>query len=182
MNKIYIISGPSGVGKGTLVKSLVENDDLNLEWGKTATTRKPRKDDPEGAKHIYLSKQKFEDKIRAGELAEKNFYNENYYGTPKSEIEKTKSNLVFEIDVNGGLNIKKLYPDKTVLIFITAPIADIKKRLEDRKTNTPEEINQRLKIAQVELEKAKNYDYHVENPQGHPEQATKELEKIIKIT
>lgn len=182
MNKIFIISGPSGVGKGTLVKALVKNKDLNLEWGKTATTREQRDDDKEGSKRIFLSKQEFVNKIKAGELAEKNFYGGHYYGTLKSEIEKSKSNLVFEIDINGGLNLKKLYPKKTVLIFITAPLSDIKRRLQERKTNTPEEIKERLEIAQAELTKAKNYDYQVENPQGHPEKAIEKLEKIITAT
>ncbi len=182
MNKIYIISGPSGVGKGTLVKALVENKNLNLEWGKTATTRPQRKDDPQAAKHLYLSEKEFKEKIEAGEFVESNFFNNHYYGTLKSEIENAKTNLIFEIDVNGGLNIKKLYPDKTVLIFITAPIKDIKKRLEDRKANTPGEIEARLKIAQKELKKAKEYDYHLENPQGHPEKAITKLEKIIETT
>lgn len=180
--KIFVISGPSGVGKGTIVKALVDQLKPSAEKIITYTTRKPRATDIAQDIHKYVTKKEFEKLIKAGEILEYNFYNENYYGTPKTPIEKCLKkgkNVLLEIDVNGGLNIKKKYPN-TILIFLTAEMKDIESRIRKRGQNTEEEIQARLKTAKNEFRLASKYDYIVENPEGHPEKAINQVLKIIK--
>ena len=119
---------------------------------------------------------------KRGEILEKNFYNGHWYGSSKSEIDnalKVGRNVLKEIEVNGGMNYKKLYPN-AVLIFIKADLKDIKNRLTKRGQNTPDEIEKRLKTANDEMGYEKEYHYSVTNPEGHPEQAIEEVEKITR--
>jgi len=179
--KLFIISGPSGVGKDTIVNNL-QFGLYNLQKIPTFTTRKPRENEKEGDQYYFVSKAKFKDLIKQGEILEYNFYNGNYYGTSKKDIEnalKSGKNVLLTIDVNGALNIKKQYPD-ACLIFIKSKLSDIKKRLEKRGQNTPREIEERLETAKKELRYAKYYDYIIENPEGHPEKAIKKVSVIIK--
>ncbi len=182
MNKIFIISGPSGVGKGTIIKDLLKKPELNLCWARSYTTRPKRPSDNFEYHYIFLDEKKFKKLEKQGEILEKNFYNGNWYGSSKSEIDnvlKNNKNVLQEIEVNGAMNYRKLYPD-AILIFIKADLDDIKNRLISRGQNTAEQIETRLKIARRETKHEKDYDYSVTNPENHPEKAIGKVEKIIK--
>lgn len=177
--KLIIISGPSGVGKGTVVKMLSQDSRLNLYWGKTATTRPKRKVD--FSHHIFISKSQFKKMLKKNKIVEYNIYNRNYYGSLRSEIEKINfsQNVILEIDINGALNIKKQYL-KATLIFIDSDIKTVEKRLRDRGQEDEKTIQKRLKIAKREIKMKNKYDYVIENPQGHPEIAVKKVLEILK--
>lgn len=180
MNKIFIISGPSGCGKGTIIEALMKMPELNLVWAKSYTTRAERASDASEGHYIFVSEEKFKELEKCGEVLESNFYNDNWYGTAKSEFDQglNKGNVLKEIEPNGAFNLKKIYPD-AVLIFITTSLENIKSRLIGRGQNTDKEIAERLEIAKNEIAQSKNYDFVVENPEGQPEKAIKEIEKII---
>jgi len=180
-NKIFIISGPSGCGKNTIIEELVKIPDLNLFKSKSYTTRAERESDITENKYIFVNEDEFKKKEISGEILESNFYNNCYYGTSKSEIEKALvqgKNVIKDIDVNGGARYREILPD-AVLIFIYSQIENIKDRLVKRDQNTPEEIDERLKIAENEIKAGKNYDYFIENPEGHPEIAVENIKNII---
>ena len=177
--KLFVISGPSGVGKDTIANAQVSASIKKLP---TYTTRKPRTGEREDKKYYFVSKKEFKDLIEQGEILEYNFYNGNYYGTSKKDLEdalKSGKNALLVIDVNGAINIKKQYPD-ACLIFIKSKLSDIKTRLEKRGQNTPGEIEERLKTAKKELRYAKYYDHIIENPEGHPEKAIEEVNGLIR--
>jgi len=179
--KIFIISGPSGVGKGTIIEALRKMPELSLFCAKSYTTRAERESDAEEQKYIFVDKNKFRDLEKMGEIIESNFYNNHWYGSSKSEIEKalkSGKNIVKDIDVNGGLHYKKKFSD-SILIFIKSDLKDIKQRLRHRGQNSDKEIIERLKTAQKELEKEKEYHHSVINPEGHPEKAVAEIRDII---
>lgn len=162
--KFIVISGPSGVGKGTVCNVLL--NDLNAWYSVSMTTRNPREGEEEGKNYYFVTKEEFENKINNNELLEYNIYNNNYYGTPKDKIiEKINKgiNVFSEIDVNGAKNIKKIFPE-ALLIYIAPPsIEELKKRLIGRGTETEEKINARLKIAEEEEKQTYIYDYVVIN-------------------
>lgn len=178
--KIFVISGPSGCGKGTIIEALTK-DSPDLAWPKSYTTRPKRESDKSENHYIFVDEPKFKELEKTGEIFESNFYNDNWYGSSKSEIEKLIDDgrtVIKEVDVNGGEAYRKTFPD-AVLIFITTSLDNIKARLISRGQNTDEEIAERLAIARRELEYKLKYDFVVENPEGHPEKAVGEIEKII---
>ena len=180
--KIFVISGPSGVGKGTIVEVLLKNSALNFYWAKSYTTRPPRESDQSENHYIFIDEEKFHELEKNGEIIESNFFCGSWYGSSKFEIDRALQNgknILKEVEVNGGMNYKKLYPD-TVLIFIKADLTEIKNRLIKRGQNNEEEIETRLATAQRELQYEKEYDYSIINPEGHPEKAIEEVGKIIK--
>lgn len=179
--KIFVISGPSGVGKGTIMEALLKNPALNFYWAKSYSMREPRESDKCENHYIFIEENKFHELEKSGEIIESNFFCGSWYGSSKSEINKALQNgknVLKEVDVNGGMNYKKLYPD-AVLIFIKADLTDIKNRLIHRGQNTDKEIEMRLKTDKEEFKYEKEYDYSVVNPEGHPEKAIEEVEKII---
>lgn len=182
MNNIFIISGPSGCGKGTIVEALLKKPELNLYWAKSYTTRPERESDKSEHKYIFVDQNKFDELKSEGEILESNFFNHNWYGTSKSEIDKAQAEgktIIKDIDVNGAFAFRKLF-NNVKLIFITASLENIKARLIGRGQNSEAEITDRLKIAKQEIALSKDYDFIVENPEGHPEKAVEEIEKIIK--
>ena len=177
-NVLIVLSGPSGVGKGTIAKKLVERNS-NISLSISCTTRSPRAGEVDGREYFFIDKQDFIKKIDDDGFLEYNNHFENYYGTPKDFVmDKLKTkDVLLEIDVNGGLNVKKSYQD-AVLIMITPPsVAELEKRLINRNTESLEKIKLRMQRIDYELEKASLYDYTVVN--DDLEQAIVEIEKII---
>ena len=159
--KFIIISGPSGVGKGTICDRLLK--ELNAWYSVSMTTREMRDGEVEGVNYYFISKDEFRKRIGEGKLLEYNIYNDNYYGTPKDKVlEKLDEgvNVFLEIDVNGAKNIKSIFPN-ALLIYIAPPsIEELRARLVSRGTEDLETIENRLKIASEELKQISFY-YHV---------------------
>lgn len=176
--KLIVISGPSGVGKGTICKKLFE--EINAWYSVSFTTRAPREGEIDGVNYFFVTKEEFLKRIDEGEFLEYNYYNDNYYGTSKKIVlEKMEQgiNVFSEIDVNGARNIKKIFPD-ALLIYIAPPSMDeLRKRLIGRGTDPIERINERLSIAEEEMKQVGFYDYVVVNDEL--EKATKEVKEII---
>lgn len=177
--KFIVVSGPSGVGKGTIFDKVVK--EMNGWYSVSSTTRLPREGEVDGVNYFFITKEDFKDKIKNEEFLEYNYYNENYYGTSKKNVlDKINSGIdVFmEVDVNGAHNIKKMFPD-AILIYIAPPsIEELKRRLINRGTESIEKINQRLEIADKELKEIDFYDYVVIN--DDIDKATDEVRKIIR--
>ena len=161
---LIIISGYSGTGKGTVVKRLLEKYDERYVLSISATTREPRDGEIDGREYFFKSKEEFEEMIANEELIEHACYVDNYYGTPKSYVEDRLNegrNVILEIEIQGALNVKELFPD-SVLIFLLPPsVEELEKRLRSRGTETDELVNARLARAVVESESVYNYDYIV---------------------
>ena len=162
--KFIIISGPSGVGKGTICDVLLK--ELNAWYSVSMTTRGIREGEVDGINYYFISKDEFRKRIEAGQLLEYNIYNDNYYGTPRDKVlEKLEHgiNVFLEIDVNGARNIKNMFND-ALLIYIAPPsIEELRERLISRETEDLETIENRLKIASEELKQVDFYDYVVVN-------------------
>lgn len=162
--KFIIISGPSGVGKGTICNVLLK--ELNAWYSISMTTRGIREGEVDGVNYYFISKDEFRKRIDEGKLLEYNIYNDNYYGTPKDIVlEKMEDgiNVILEIDVNGARNIKNIFPD-ALLIYIAPPSIEVlKERLVNRGTEDLETIENRIKIADEELKQIDFYDYVVVN-------------------
>ncbi len=177
--KFIVVSGPSGVGKGTICDVLIK--ELSAWYSVSMTTREKREGEEEGKNYYFVTKEEFENKIKEGNFIEYNIYNNNYYGTPKDKIlEKIDEGIdVFlEIDVNGARNIKRQFPN-SLLIYIAPPsLEELRKRLENRGTEDEEKIQNRLKIAEEELKQKDMYDFVVIN--DDLETAIDEVRQIIK--
>ena len=158
---LTVVSGFSGAGKGTLMKRLLEKYD-NYSLSISATTRAPRDGEEHGREYFFHSKEEFEELISQDALIEYAQYVENYYGTPKAYVEKQLEagrDVILEIEIQGALKVKEKMPD-TLLMFVTPPTAaELKRRLTDRGTETPEVIESRLRRASEEAEGVPLYDY-----------------------
>lgn len=178
-NILFVLSGPSGVGKGTVAKILAEKDEIALSV--SCTTRSPRTGEKDGREYFFISKQEFSELIEKGGLLEYSEHFGNFYGTPKDFVLKNLENkdVLLEIDVNGGLKVKENFPE-AVLIMLTPPSLDeVYNRLVKRNTESLEKIEQRMKRIGYELDKSKFYDYVVVNDKI--EDAVKEIEQILNI-
>ena len=165
-SKFIVLAAPSGSGKTTLVNKLLTEVKLNLEFSISATSRKPRKGEINGKNYFFLSKDDFLKKIENNEFLEwEEVYKDTFYGTLISELEVSISkNIIFDIDVIGGLNIKKKFPNQTLTIFIKPPsISELKSRLKKRKSETDSSIKIRIEKAKYEMMSAKEFDCIVEN-------------------
>ncbi len=162
---LLVVSAPSGAGKTTIVKEILKAYP-NFGFSVSATTRSKRPGEVDGKDYFFLPRSEFEKKIAAGELVEHEEIYSNYYGTLKSEVEKALSNgkdIVFDVDVNGGLSIKNKFPE-AVLIFIKPPsIETLRNRLKGRGSETDEQIDRRMERVEMELEKSAGFDYIVTN-------------------
>lgn len=176
--KFIVLSGPSGVGKGTICNNLI--NDLNAWYSVSMTTRNIREGEVDGVNYYFVSKDDFKKRIEEGKFLEYNIYNDNYYGTPKDKIlEKMEAgiNVFSEIDVNGAFNIKKIFPD-ALLIYIAPPsMEDLRNRLIGRGTEDADTIEKRLNIAKEEMKKIDFYDHVVIN--DDIVEATKKVKDII---
>jgi guanylate kinase len=164
---LYAIAAPSGAGKTTIVKEILRNNP-DIEFSVSATTRKKRNNEINGKDYYFISKEEFENKIKNGDFIEyEKIFDGNYYGTLKSVVEdviKRGKSMLFDIDVLGALSIKKHYKNNSVLIFIKPPgKEEIMERLKNRKTETPEQIENRLSRFDIEMAKMNEFDYIVLN-------------------
>ena len=179
MKKFYVISGSSGVGKGTVIKEFLRRNP-NFRLSISCTTRGKRDGEVDGVNYFFLSKDEFQNCINNNEFLEWEEFSGNFYGTKREFVEKcleNDENLILEIDTKGALSVKSLM-DNAVLIFIAPPsIEELEKRLRGRHTETEEAIQRRLSSIKLEIENSKQFDYRVVN--DTVENAVKELEKII---
>ncbi len=166
--KLIVFSAPSGSGKTTIVKHLLQNTNLPLEFSISAASREPRGEEVNGKDYYFLSIEEFKKKIANNEFIEQEeVYANNFYGTLKSEVERIWAlgkAVIFDIDVIGGLNIEKQFPKETLSIFVQPPNKEeLEKRLRGRGTETEEKIQMRLAKADQELGYAKDFDAIITN-------------------
>ena len=166
--KLLVFSAPSGSGKTTIVRHLLSKEDLNLEFSISAATREPRGEEVDGKDYYFMSIEDFKTHIKADDFIEwEEVYRDNFYGTLKSEVERIWAkgkNVIFDIDVSGGLRIKHKFPEETLAVFVKPPSVDeLKRRLKERSTESDEKINMRIAKAHVELATAPQFDTIIKN-------------------
>ena len=166
--KLLVFSAPSGSGKTTIVRHLLAQEDLNLEFSISCATREPRGEEVDGKDYYFITWEEFKKHIKAEEFVEwEEVYTNNYYGTLKSEVERIWAkgkNVIFDIDVSGGLRIKHKFPKETLAVFVKPPSVDeLKRRLKERSTESDEKINMRIAKAHVELATAPQFDKIIKN-------------------
>ncbi len=179
MAKVFVITGPSGVGKGTLIRILRERVP-DLELSTSATTRAPREGERDGVDYHFLEREEFARRADAGEFLEHAAYSGNRYGTLRSEVERRLregQSVVLEIEVQGARQVRAAMPE-AVLVFIAPPDpADLRERLEERGTDAPEAISERLRTAEIELDAQQEFQHVVCN--DDLERAAAELVEIV---
>ena len=166
--KLIVFSAPSGSGKTTIVRHLLTQKELNLEFSVSATSREKRGTEVDAKDYYFLSIDDFKQHIKADEFLEwEEVYRDNFYGTLKTEVERIWAlgkHVIFDIDVSGGLRIKRKFPEETLAIFVKPPSIDaLKIRLKKRQTETQDKINMRVAKASAELATAPLFDCIIEN-------------------
>ena len=182
MSKLIIFSAPSGAGKSTIVRYMLAQD-LNLQFSISATSRLPRGEEKNGVEYFFLTPQEFKNKIAEGDFLEyEEVYPDKFYGTLKSEVDRILAegkNVVFDIDCIGGLNVKQIYGDRALSIFVMPPsVQALRERLEKRGTDPPAIIEGRLAKAEYEMSYASRFDLIVLNDDF--DRAKEEAYKAIK--
>ena len=182
--KLIIVSAPSGSGKSTIVNWLMqEHPELKLYFSISCTSRAPRGSEQNGVEYFFLTPEELRDRIAKQEFLEyEEVYENRFYGTLKQQVENQREqgqNVVFDVDVKGGINIKKYYGDEALSLFIQPPsVEELRRRLEGRKTDTPEAIEERLAKAEYEMTFAPQFDKIIVN--DDLETAKQETLKIVK--
>jgi len=166
--KLIIFSAPSGTGKSTIISWLMQHEELRLAFSISCTSRPPRGKEQNGVEYFFISPEEFRQRIADGEFLEyEEVYEDRFYGTLRSQVDKQLAagqNVVFDVDVKGGCRIKEHYGDKALSLFIQPPsIAELRRRLESRGTDSAEVIDQRIARAEFELGFADKYDRVVVN-------------------
>jgi guanylate kinase len=166
--KLIVFSAPSGSGKTTIVRHLLKQEDLNLEFSISAATREARGEEVSGKDYYFMSLDQFKTHIKGEDFVEwEEVYRDNFYGTLKSEVERIWAlgkNVIFDIDVAGGLRIKHKFPEETLAVFVKPPSVDeLKRRLKERSTESEDKINMRIAKAHVELATAPQFDVVIKN-------------------
>lgn len=162
---LLVISGPSGVGKGTIVKCLLEQLD-NISLSVSCTTRAPRAGEVDGKHYYFITKEEFTRMIDEGAFLEYEANFSNYYGTPLGKVKEkldAGEDVILEIDVRGGLNVKKKLPEAALLFIMPPSMEVLKDRLAGRGTETPEQVEKRFSEAEREINAGKAYEYHIVN-------------------
>lgn len=176
--KLFIISGPSGAGKGTICKRLIE--DTRVQLSVSMTTRGPRPGEVDGVSYYFTTREAFQQEIEKGGFLEHAEVYGNYYGTPKAKvIEKLEAgtDVVLEIDIQGALNVKSAYPDGIFIFILPPSMAELRKRITGRGSETEEAINLRLSQTLKEVSYIDKYDYCVVN--GELEEAVARVKSIV---
>lgn len=178
---LIVLSGPSGTGKGTVVKSILARAD-NVSLSVSATTREPRPGEINGVHYHFITKDQFSKMIEDDEILEYTCYSENYYGTPRENVEKLLDkgiSVLLEIEVEGAMNIRRLRPDAVLIMLLPPSFKILEERLRSRGTNTEEDIERRLTQAKREIECYDKYDYVVINEDGMSDDAALTILGII---
>ncbi|MEG1952641.1 MAG: guanylate kinase [Hydrogenoanaerobacterium sp.] len=162
---LVVISGPSGVGKGTVLKNIFATDE-NVKVSVSATTRKPRPGEVDGTHYFFVNEKQFLQAVNDGGMLEYAQYSGNYYGTPRQMVERELAlghDVILEIEVQGAMQIKKAYPEVLTIFVMPPSMCELKKRLTERRTEDEAAISRRIDTAQKELQMAYDYDYIVIN-------------------
>jgi guanylate kinase len=178
---LFVVSGPSGAGKDTLVDALLAQM-ARLRYSISVTTRAPRPGEEDGKHYFFVSREEFERRLAAGGLLEWREYNGNLYGTPRDYIERNVAegyDVILKPEVNGALAIKASYPDAVLIFLVPDRFSRLRERLLARRTETNEQILQRLETAQEELNYIRSFDYVVVNAQDEWEEAVGDLQAIL---
>lgn len=181
--KVIIVSAPSGCGKSTILNHLFDRGEIDMQFSVSATNRPPRPGETDGVNYYFLTDEEFRKAVAEERFVEyEEVYMGRFYGTLKNEVERITAeghNLVMDIDVKGALNVKRIYGDDAVCIFIAPPsVAALKERLEGRGTETPESIADRVGRAEYELSFADRFDHVVVN--DNLDEAIDNVERLIK--
>lgn len=166
--KLIVFSAPSGSGKTTIVRHLLNQPELNLEFSVSATSRPRRPREKHGEHYYFMTVSEFKQHIKNDDFLEwEEVYRDNFYGTLKTEVDRiwaSGKNVLFDIDVVGGLRIKKKFPERTLAVFVKPPSVDeLKIRLKKRSTESEDKINMRIAKASVELATAPQFDFIIKN-------------------
>lgn len=179
MSKLFVISGSSGVGKGTVLKEFLKrNPEYKLSV--SCTTRKPREGEVHGKNYFFLTREEFQSCIDRGEFLEWAEFSGNMYGTQRPYVKEKLAqgkNLILELDTQGALNVKKIMPEATLIFILPPSFEELEARLRGRHTETEEAIQKRLASTKLELENSENFDYKVVN--DSIENAVQKLEEIM---
>ena len=179
MGKLFVISGSSGVGKGTVIKEfLAKHPDFKLSV--SCTTRKPREGEVHGINYFYLTREEFELCRERDEFLEWAEFSGNLYGTQKAYVQEKLAlgkNMILEIDTKGAINVKKIMPEATLIFILPPSFEELEARLRGRHTETEEAIRKRLESTKLEIENSKLFDYQIVN--DSIENAVKSLENIL---
>lgn len=177
---LIVVSGPSGAGKDTICRNLVEKTD-NTWISVSMTSRSPRNGEVEGKDYYFVTKEEFEEKIKEDKFLEYAMYNNNYYGTPKEKLEdylNSGIDVILAIDIQGAVNIKKLIPSALFIFIMPPDMKTLKRRLIDRKTESKEKVVERFKTAYNEINHVQKYNYVVVNDEV--DKAVSKVQAIIK--
>ncbi|WP_461239397.1 guanylate kinase [Paucilactobacillus sp. N302-9] len=178
---LIVLSGPSGVGKGTVRKAIFDQDNNDFQYSISMTTRKPRPGEVNGVDYFFVSKEEFENEIQTGGMLEYAKYVDNYYGTPLKYVNETLNSgkdVFLEIEVNGAMQVRAKSPDG-VFVFLTPPdLIELKQRLIHRGTDSMDVINKRVQKAVGEIKMMQNYDYAVVNDEVN--NAVEKIKMIIR--
>jgi len=178
---LFVVSGPSGAGKDTLVEGL-RKQRSSLRYSVSVTTRPRRAEERDEEHYFFVSKTDFERRRNEGGLLEWREYGGNLYGTPRDYVERSLRegyDVVMKPEVNGALAVKAAYPDAVLIFLVPDRFSNLRERLLARRTETNEEIARRLEIAQQEMKAIRDFDYIVVNAQDRPEEAVRDLDAIL---
>lgn len=162
---LIVLSGPAGVGKGTVCGAL-RNANTHINYSVSATTRLPRAGEVDGVNYFFKTREAFEEMIKKDQLLEWAEYVGNYYGTPIDYVQKTINegkDIILEIEVQGALKVKERFPEGVFIFLMPPSLAELRKRIEGRGTETADVIDRRMTVAKEEIDMMKKYDYVVEN-------------------